>query len=274
MRLTGTKRPRDNFWIDDKGAYHYGDDSYETAIRNMNRGGRAPPQRQGNALMMKPYAPRTPGGQIIAQRKYFDSSVASSTITKITTSWGGCEENPTTLNTLFCPTHGNDISNRESRSCFVYNIKITGSIIIPPVTGPIAANTGDMCRLVLVLDKQSNGTQMNAEDLIESGTGSPMMFGYQSTKTFGRFQVLKDKTFSFPVIQTDWNGTAASQAGYAKPFKLKHTFRNPLKINFNDTNGGTVADIVDTSFNLLGAGFAATGPVLTLNYKCRVSFKG
>lgn len=251
------KRRMDNSYLAVQQANQY---------KAMNRGG----GRQSPSFKL--YVPRTPGGQTISERKYFDSEVLASPIANSYANWANSWQNPTALGTLFAPTQGNDISNREARSCYVYNITIKGSLTLQPQSGGTVGEPGENVRLVLVLDKQTNGQAMTGDQLLSSGTGPPMFFAYQSTANFGRFQVLKDKTYSFANTPLT-TATTIILNGVTKQFKLKYVFKEPLKINFNSTNSGTITDIIDNSFHLFG-GTENDEHTIQLNYKSRVSFKG
>jgi len=222
------------------------------------------------------YVRRTPGGNVISERKYFDSQVGSLLVPEAITSWTNTVLDPTGLDTLFCPTQGNDISNREGRSCWVYNIKIAGCLVVNPDPGyTVAADTPPVIRLILCMDKQTNGTQMVGTDLISSGTGAPMLYAFQNTSTFGRFQVLKDMLVTCPPYNLAWDATESEfkQSSVSLPFKMKYKWKSPLKIDFNSTNSGAVADITNNSFHLLAAE-SMVDTAISLSYKARVSFCG
>lgn len=254
----------------------------ENAYRNMNRGGVRPlnlnvvPSRPNYLnIPKKPqyrtYVARTPGGQVNSERKYYDREL-NTTIATVSTAFTGAELDPATTNALFAPTQGNDISNREGRKCLVHSVRINGMIIIPAQVNQTAGDEGCCIRLGLVMDKQTNGTQLNSEDVWTSGTAAaPILMSFQNTQFFGRFQVLKEKTFNIQPNNITYDGTNLEQQGSIRAFKLKYTWKTPLVVNFNATNGGTVADIVDNSFHVIGACNNITlAP--SLQYKSRVSF--
>nr|AJP36424.1 putative capsid protein [Avon-Heathcote Estuary associated circular virus 15]AJP36426.1 putative capsid protein [Avon-Heathcote Estuary associated circular virus 15] len=239
---------------------------YQNLPRGMN-------QRQ----IIRPYrlyTPRTPGGQVIAERKYFDETLAAKIVIAAVTDFNDAEVDPAVRLCLFAPTQGNDISNRESRSCFVYSITVRGSIEMLGQGQQTAIDNNQIARLVLVLDKQTNGTQMSSEDLLTTNSGeSPMVYAYQNTANFGRFQILKDQFIEFEPCNIGGVTGSFWQGGGRKMFKLKHTFKEPIRVNFGSTNGGTVADIVDNSFHII-CGTQNASITTVLNYKSRVSFTG
>lgn len=272
---TGQKRARDDYYYNERGYMVFDDDPNER-YRKMKRAQQQKPiSPSANQLRIVPYVKRTPGGNVISERKYYDTQNLDFIIPYIDTTWtAGTRADPTGINCLFAPQQGNDISQREGRGVYVYNIKVTGSLTTQPVASTAAPDVPKVYRLILVMDKQTNGVQMTASDLISSGLNAPMLYGFQNTATFGRFQVLKDVMVEMPPYSMAWDGTAnVIQSGVVKTFKLKYKWKNALKVDFNSGNAGTVADITNYSFHLLVA-CTQTTAVSLLNYKSRVSFCG
>lgn len=218
------------------------------------------------------YVPRTVGNaQAITERKYFDSEVNALTMATITTLFTGAEADPATTNTLFAPTTGDDITNRQGRKVQVLSLKIRGEVKYAAQVDQLALDNAPLIRLALVQDTQTNGTQLNSEDVFQGAVNSGQGYlSFQNPANFGRFKVLKDKfmTLSTPTAVND--GTNVEVAGYSRYFKWSYKFTKPVVMHFNATNGGTVADIVDNSFHVL-AGQTTSG-IATLSYKCRVTF--
>jgi len=217
--------------------------------------------------------------QVDTERKYFDEERAITAVTIIGTSWAGCEADPGTVNTLFAPTQGDDISNRTGRRADVMGIRIKGLLTGLKQTAQTTADEATLVRVVLVQDKQTNSAQLNAEDVISSGDATQAFNMFQSTAFFGRFKVLKDKRYITPAtpvsIRTADQVTTTAQnmevTGFEKDFKMNVKFRKPVRVNFNATNGGTVADIIDNSWHILAIANSADQGV-RLSYKCRVVF--
>ena len=106
-------------------------------------------------------------------------------------------------------------------------------------------------RIILYQDKQTNGTFAQGEDVISSGAANNAGHMFQNPANFGRFRVLKDKTFRLHDPSISYDGTNMEQSGYSIPFKFKVNFKNGILVHFNAANGGTVADIIDHSFHML-----------------------
>lgn len=217
------------------------------------------------------FVPRSLGNPMaVTERKYFDSN-GSANLLGITTSWAGAELDPATLATLVVPVLGSDYNNRVGRKIQILSIKIRGTITVPPQTSQTSGDSATKCRLVLVLDKQTNASQLNAEDVFNSGGASDAVNMFQNPSFFGRFRILKDKTFKLEDPNLVYDGTQLLQQGLLYNFKMIHKFVKPMYIHFNSTNGGTVADIIDNSFHLIGG---VQGSVLVPNilYKVRTTY--
>lgn len=214
---------------------------------------------------------KTQRGAIQPERKYFDAELNSTVIPTSTSTWAGAELDPAGQGSLFNPSRGDDIGDRTGRKVQVLSIKIRGFINVVAQTNQTDADNAFVGRLVLVQDKQTNATQLNAEDVIQSGAGSVATMMFQSSAFFGRFNVLKDKVFKFQSPTLTYDGTNIEQSGLIMPFKMNHKFVKPVVVNYNATNGGTVADCVDNSFHLIGLTNNAT-LANTINYKVRTAF--
>lgn len=221
------------------------------------------------------FVPRTLGNPLsIGERKYFDSQLVTSSISAVTTTFSNAMKDPPTINTLFLPVPGTGISDRIGRRVAVHSIKIRGEIELANVNDASAgtqAYGAAIFRLIVVQDKQTNGAQMSSGTLIDSGTGTLPWDMFQSTATFGRYRVLKDKRL---VLQNPNFGADLSnydRNGLNRIFDYTIKFRKPVIIHFNATAGGSVADITDNSFHVLcGASNASGSP--NIQYKVRTCY--
>lgn len=232
---------------------------------------KAPGDKKGRPAKVR----RTPSGlpqkqfQTIVERKYFTQSLTATAFVTSGTTWAGGELDPTTL-TLFVPTQGDDITNRDGRKVQILAIKINATINIPAQTDQTVADPGTQIRVVLVQDRQTNSAQLNAEDVIATAANQ-VINAFQNTAFFGRFQVWKDKTFDMQSPTLTWDGTNIEQSGLTKSFKWNLKFKKPVVVHFNATNGGTVADIIDNSFHIIGL-CSSTALAPTLGYQVRTTF--
>jgi len=214
---------------------------------------------------------RTPGGQITADNHYFDTERTSTAIPQSAVSWAGTELDPNTtaMMCLFAPSQGDDIANRQGRKIFVKKIRISGVLNVPVQTAQAAADPEQNIRIIVYKDKQTNGAQAQGEELIESGAGSDAIHMYQNLKNLGRFEVMYDKYFVMTQRYLTGLTGAYVQAGQTKNFKI--SLKPNCVVNYNATNGGTVADVIDNSFHLIALTDNNTMGC-TITYKVRTVF--
>lgn len=219
---------------------------------------------------------RTRGASVTGEMKYFDTELAQTAITAVTTTWpAGTMKDPTTFNTLVVPVVGAAINQRIGREIKVLKIKIRGEFAVGTQATQAVADNGSNIRYMVVQDMQTNAAQMTGAQLQTDYSGPEVTIGgFQNLNNFGRFRVLKDKQIQFSNANMAGSPTAADlvQSGFRRPFKCNIKFKIPIKMRFNATNGGTIADIIDNSFHFL-AGTDNTNLGPTVSYACRVCYK-
>lgn len=232
---------------------------------------------------------RSRGAAVTGEMKYMDSELQAGIIPAVTTTWvAGTSLDPSsTLNLgsaavanplcLCAPTVGSGLNQRVGRSILVRKIKVSGQVSIANQATQVAADAGTKVRILLVQDMQTNASQMTGAQLMrDAGAAASTINSYQNPDNFGRFRVLKDKVVNIGDLNMAQIGTDVApnlvQSGLVRHFKMAINFRIPVKVQFNATNGGTVADIVDNSFHIVcGCNNTALNPVLS--YYCRVGYK-
>jgi len=235
------------------------------------RGGKR--SRVSNARVGYATVPRTRGVYAKGEMKYNDTYV-NSTVLAAATDWTGTEMDPATLNTLFVPQLGTGINQRIGQKVSVVKQVIRGQVFAPILTNQTASHQNPVVRLIHFMDEQTNSTQAQGEDLMSapSANATSAPFGFQNVNNFGRFKVLKDKMRTLPVGNISYDGTNIEQGGVAIPFKFTFKPKKPVVMQFNATNGGTVADIVNNSFHLLAI-TSSTGITPQISYVCRTYYK-
>jgi len=221
------------------------------------------------------FIPRSYGNPMAySETKYFDKELAAKAVQSVAgTSWADTECDPATTNCLFAPTQGNDFNNREGRKCWVKSIKLRGTVLFASGVNLSVASPAQKIRMILYMDKQTNGAQAQGEDVIDSGVTAtePVIDEFQNPKNFGRFRVLWDRVYLKRPTSTSYDGTNLETGADYRSFKVFKKFKKPILVHFNATNGGTISDITDNSFHLI-VGKVDGNSVVTLNYKSRVSF--
>lgn len=230
------------------------------------------------AAMRRGYysVPRARGALVSqAEAKYFNTGLTP-TIIQTATSWAGTVQDPATFNTLCVPIKGAGINERIGRKIAVTKIRIRGFINQPRLTNQTLSTVPSTVRLLLVQDTQANGTQPGGTSIMAApqiANAKNAVSSFQSLDNFGRFRVLKDKTMTIQNPNGTFDGTNIEINGLNIAWKMNVKFRKPVVVHFNNTNGGTVADIVDNAFHIYALTDAqnSTGP--TLSYESRVVYK-
>lgn len=242
----------------------------------------------GGAQIRKGYSAvsRTSGAAVIGEMKYFDCTGDSIALAATNTTWvaGTMVDPSTTINLgsaavatplcLFAPTVGAALNQRIGRKVKVLKIKLNCSVLIAPQAAQAAADLPAFIRIMLVQDMQTNAAQMTGVQLMNAGSAAnSTILSFQNPDNFGRFRVLKEKRFVMQNPST-FNDAAATGAQYGLQHQFKLTFncKHPIDVHFNATNGGTVADIVDSSFHVVcAASNISLAPLL--QYYSRVCYK-
>lgn len=241
---------------------------------------------------------RTRGAAVTGEMKYFDTYKTTTAVGVVTTTWpaGTMLDPTTTVNLgaaavatplcLFAPTVGSGLNQRIGRSVLVRKLKIHGQITAAASGTNLASwepYLPQKVRLIVVQDQQTNAAQMTAAQLMnDAGAADTTINSYQNPNNFGRFRVLKDKDILVqdPNFSVEYNPDDEPQTGYARTnglirnFKISINFKVPIKVQFNATNGGTVADIVDNSFHVIAACTGvATNSAPSISYYARIAYK-
>lgn len=231
---------------------------------------------------------RTRGAAVTGEMKYFDTELQATNVGVVTTTWvaGTLVDPGTTINLgdpavatpgcLFAPKVSASLNGRVGRKVKMLKCKLNGMLSVMPQAAQGSTDASVKVRLILVMDMQTNAAPMTSAQLLRDGGGPSTVIGsFQNPDQFGRFRVLKDKTFIIenPNMQTlSATNATFSQNGIKKTWKMGYRFRNPVDVHFNATNGGTVADIVDHSIHVI-AGCDDAGLGVQISYYSRVSFK-
>lgn len=214
-----------------------------------------------------------PLARVVPERKYFESIRVGLALIQSTTTWAGAELDPASLNCLFAPVQGDDIFNRQGRRVQVLAIKISGQIGCPPQVAESLPDTATIIRLHLVQDVQTNGIQLNAEDVFGSATAGEPTDMFQNTAFFGKFKVLKSLKFIIqdPNLTFSTSSAGLEVQGKAFIFKMNVKFMKPVVVNFNAVNTSNVASITDNSFHVIGL---CSNNQLTpaIAYRCRTTY--
>lgn len=265
--------------------------SYQRAVySNLPRGGAYGNKRtrRTDTYLDRPLrsVARSRGAAVSGEMKYVDSVYPAQPIAVVSGDWGGNMADPTTTidlgdgsavvtpACLCAPKVGAGISNRIGKGIKILKVKIRFSIIIPQQQAQNLADDPPIVRLILVLDQQTNASQMDGDDLMQEGTtAEDSLLSFQNVNNFGRFKVLKDRMVALrPAIPMYINTGSMVQTGVCYQGKMNYSWKEGLGVRFNAGSTGQVSDVIDNSLHILcGANNILSSP--RLSYYCRVCYK-
>lgn len=231
----------------------------------FSQGGRSVRKKRRTVQQVSPWSS--------SESKYFDSEVNDFAV-PANTAWGAT--NDIVKGTMAIPVRGTDINEREGRKIAIYKIAVKGLISFAKETDEVDSLIPPLTRIILWLDTQTNATVTTSGSLMQAPTTAQSdccFLTYQNLASLGRFRVLKDIVLEPTTVNLMTDGTAtSSQSLNTQYFKIVHKFKKPLVVNFNATNGGTIADVVDNSIYLSGERqFSDFSPTCTV--QCRAYYK-
>jgi len=209
------------------------------------------------------------GGFLGIEKKFVDYEYGP---TAISATWAGAESDPTTALCLNVNAQGDGQNQHEGRQYKCSRLQIRGSVHRDATSTQTVVSDGWVVRIVVVLDTQTNGAQLNAEDVMVEETAATLApFHFRNLQYAKRFRVLKDYMFKMEPVATVNNASATTVSVGG----LHHTFKLNMPLNFPPVNSvGTtaaIASVQDYSIHVIAC---ATLTGLELQYSSRVRFFG
>lgn len=229
------------------------------------------------------------GGFIGIEHKWFDSGITITTIPTGVATMIVDPVTPTNLKHLAGIPQGVTENNRVGRKVRLTSIHIKGYLHKPVVidASPTVseATSASSVRITLVLDTQTNGTQMSTGDCYQGhesniatqgdGVGPGMEEGlfFRNLEHSARFRVLKDFK-----VEMNPSGLGGFTATLCNPsMVIPFEFELPLNVVMEFKNAtGLIAACTTNSLHLTAIQYsAAVGPLnVNISYFCRVRFVG
>ncbi len=210
--------------------------------------------------------PRT-GGFIGMELKFLDTFLSNHTVVE-TVAGSEIDMSSGSQLCLNAIAQGDGESNRDGRKCVLKSVQVRGKLHLATQADVANAEIGETCRILLVWDKQTNGAQLNSEDVLLDGSGVDLL-SLRNLQYSQRFQVLAEEMVDLQWSNSQTDGTnTASVGGEAKHFEMFRKLNIPV-VHTGTT--GVVASISDNSLHLIAI---AAGADITLSYQARVRFVG
>ncbi len=148
--------------------------------------------------------------------------------------------------TLIIIPQGTTEIQRIGRKCTIRSINWRFQVSIPPINATGAAPSGDTVRVILYLDKQTNGATATVLNILETAD-------YQSFNNLGnksRFRTLMDRTYSLNYAAGSGSG-GATDNDYAEVV-FDDTFFKKVNIPIEyDNTTGAIGEIRSNNIGLL-----------------------
>lgn len=242
--------------------------------RRPPRTGSAPYAKRYRAATgaMVPRAPtyrkrRSPAlAQVLGvENKYFDADKSAA---QLVTSWAGAEFDPA-ANCVGVPTQGSGASNREGTRILVKSLQVVGFVQRYLGQDQADMRSASVVQVALVMDTQTNGVQLNAEDVYTASTCP----GTRVMANTSRYKVLRTQCFDMYDTAAGTDG-ANTNSVIGNGYHFAWFIKLNQAVNFIDGAGaGAVADIKDVSFHIIARTSASTSADY-LQYHFRMRFVG
>lgn len=218
-------------------------------------------------------------GLLGVELKFLDAPKTATAVTSPTDASGG-EFDPSSIVTgcLSAPAQGDGPTNRDGSKIVMKRIFVAGVVNVAAQSAQAAVDVMPDIMIALVLDKQTNGAQLNSEDVFTNQNAAAVTAtSPQRNMSFtNRFEVLKIQHVRIPQLSVGNDAAATiSQAGVNIPFKLKKSFGMAgMRVQF--TTGSTTADVanvIDNSLHIIAYSTSLTAAP-SIAYNSRMRFVG
>lgn len=216
--------------------------------------------------------------QLGIEHKYYDTTLVGSALANPTDCSGG-ELDPSATSMISTPAQGDTSTDRDGKKIIIDGVYIKFSCQRNGNEVFADMSIDNQFFIALVLDRQSNGAQLNSEDVFKNTGGSATTaVDLQRNLLFAkRFKVLR-----YIVVDMNWktlcqvatNSFSATGLGYH--FEWYVPFPKGLQVNFNSGTTASIVNVIDNSLHIVGFcnnATAGSNPG-TLSYNARIRFRG
>jgi len=203
-------------------------------------------------------------GYLGIETKFWDKAYDAAIVNTTAGAEADPAANSSCLNSI---SQGDGESNRDGRRCVVKSMQIRGYLQGTALGDQADVPPAVIVRVLVVKDCQTNGVQLNSEDVLSDPASEPLaMINLQHSR---RFRILWDRTFVCPR-----NAAAEDGANTNSTTPTGHVFNIYKKMSMPVTFDGTTDDIANITDNSLHVIAFANTTGMTLRYTSRVRFVG
>lgn len=215
-------------------------------------------------------APRGPpgggfrtGGFLGIETKFIDYTFGKTAFSA--TVAGGEMDPASSVDCVSAIAQGDGESNRDGRKCVLKSLHLRGNVNISESSGS-SFQAPSIMRVIVVWDTQTNGAQLNAEDVMLPATH--VEHSFRNLQFSKRFRILMDHTFTVNPTAGAGDGTANDFGAVERSFKWNFNFNIPV---IHNGTTAVVAAITDNSLHIIGF---ANNVGCNLSYTSRIRFVG
>lgn len=218
---------------------------------------------------------RRTAGFLGIEKKFYDTSLNNSALTAPANATGG-EHDPSATICLNTVTQGDGESQRDGRQITMRSLQLKGQVRCAAQTLQSSADNASKIFIAVVLDTQTNGAQLNSEDVFKNTSANAIQAAnpFRNLQFAKRFRVLATRSFTLTPLMLANDAAATgnlTQGGLLKSFDMFINLKG-IKTLFTGTTE-TVANITDNSLHVV-AFTNSVGLVPELSYNARLRFVG
>lgn len=211
------------------------------------------------------------GGLLGIEKKFIDCAV-SQAFSAPTGATGG--EFPPGTGITGCysaPAQGDGPTNRDGNKVVICEVNVTGIVQVAAQADQTAADNSCLVMLALVQDTQTNGAQLNSEDVFSNPGGNALTAAnpFRNMSFTSRFRILKMKQFALRIPTLTFDGTNIEQTGFHTKIGMKWKGQIPVTFTTASTTAD-IANVTDNSIQLVGfCSNTSLAPTLVANVRTR-----
>lgn len=228
---------------------------------------RTRPSSYRGSRLRRPYSQRVLSSALGLERKFIDYEYDAAVVATV----AGAEADPATALSLAAIAQGDGESNRDGRQVRLVSLQMRGYLSWA-ASDTTAFPTRGVVRILVVWDKQTNGAQLNAEDVLLDPTDTDHdLIAMRNLQYSQRFQVLKDFFVGKPPTTSGGDADSFATGAATQEFNCYIKLPN-IPVTYSGTTAA-IGSITDNSLHVIAI-TNSTNTVPTLRYISRVRFVG
>ena len=217
---------------------------------------------------------RRTAGFLGIEKKFYDTALAPTALVAPTDCSGG-EFDPSATSMISTPATGDGEQNRDGKRIVIKSVQVSGSVAAAAQTALTAVVAPVECFVALVLDMQTNGAQLNSEDVYknQSANAANATNPLRNLLFSTRFKVLKEWSCLLEPKTAANNASATTVSVAGARMEFDCFLPLDLPVNFNAGTSASVANVIDNSLHII-AFCSSTTLAPTITYNARIRFMG